>query len=320
MPAEVRGDFIGWLKRAGGIDFGVKLDITGEAGGVVSNPGGVFRRGGRGLDDLTWQAAEEYYLRPGQEADTGAFAEMVRAAVRGERVLNFEEQMMAASREQHLQALGERLETVEGRLKLLGVDTTPAAGNVVALEAYAKANEPAILASALDEARAVDEFSPAFEQLQQQARLIAQDMADGGRTLQQYESDVRPLSPVMRRLVTEETRAARSTPTQNPEAAAPARGAGEAAAAPAVPEPRVAAAQAARLSPGESAEAGAVAARLERVRADFPDLMVRMDGDEAPRPLAEFLAAAQREADEMLADAPLMQVAAECAILNGTGA
>jgi hypothetical protein len=45
--------------------------------------------------------------------------------------------------------------------------------------------------------------------------------------------------------------------------------------------------------------------------------MVRMDGDEKALPMSEFLARAKAEADELAADAPLMQVAAECALLNG---
>lgn len=317
MPPEVVGDFLGFVRAAGGIDFGQKLDISGERSGVRANPGGIFRKGGRQTDELAFAAEEAGYLRPGEGADSGRFVELVQQAIRGERVLTIPEQMQAAARDQQVQSMAARLAEVEARLKLLGVDTSPAQGNVAALEAYARANEPAILSAALDEARSADTFSPEYEALQLQARQIARDMEDGGRTLAQYEAEVRPLSPVLRRLVTEETRATRTAAPTNPEAATPARGTGEAAPAAPAAEPGAPAAQAPRLNPGETAEAGAVAARLEQVRAEYPDLMVRMDGDEAPRPLSEFLAAAQREADEMLADAPLMQVAAECAILNG---
>jgi len=38
-----------------------------------------------------------------------------------------------------------------------------------------------------------------------------------------------------------------------------------------------------------------------------------------PMPVAEFLAAVKAEADDLQADAPLMQLAAECAILNSVG-
>lgn len=62
--------------------------------------------------------------------------------------------------------------------------------------------------------------------------------------------------------------------------------------------------------PGESPQ-------LAAVRAQFPDLQVMVDGMDKPMPMAEFLAAAKAEADDLAADAPLMQVAAECALLNG---
>jgi hypothetical protein len=42
-----------------------------------------------------------------------------------------------------------------------------------------------------------------------------------------------------------------------------------------------------------------------------------MDGMDAPMRLDDFLAAAKADAAERLADAPLLQRAAECAIING---
>jgi hypothetical protein len=73
----------------------------------------------------------------------------------------------------------------------------------------------------------------------------------------------------------------------------------------------------AAMTPAAQAEAAAVTTRLDAIRADFPDLMVQMDGMDAPMRLDDFLAAAKADADEMLADAPLLQRAAECAIING---
>jgi hypothetical protein len=66
----------------------------------------------------------------------------------------------------------------------------------------------------------------------------------------------------------------------------------------------------------DGAESAAVAQRLAAVAAEFPDLTVRMDGMDAPMRLSDFLAAVKAEADADLADAPLYQVAAECALLN----
>ena len=57
---------------------------------------------------------------------------------------------------------------------------------------------------------------------------------------------------------------------------------------------------------------------MAEVQAAHPDLQVMLDGMDRPMPLADFLAAVKAEADEMEADAPLMQVAAQCAILNGS--
>lgn len=74
---------------------------------------------------------------------------------------------------------------------------------------------------------------------------------------------------------------------------------------------------------GGTAEAGLVAQRLAEVQAQFPDLTVQMDGMDKPMPLADFLAEVQREAMEGSDfdlggnDAPLMQVAATCFLLNG---
>ena len=71
------------------------------------------------------------------------------------------------------------------------------------------------------------------------------------------------------------------------------------------------------------AEAGLVAQRLAEVSQQFPDLTVQMDGMDKPMALADFLAQVQREAMEGTEfdlggnDAPLMQVAATCFLLNG---
>lgn len=66
-----------------------------------------------------------------------------------------------------------------------------------------------------------------------------------------------------------------------------------------------------------------VAARLADVSQQFPDLTVQMDGMDAPMRLSDFLEQVKREAmdgtdfDLGGNDAPLMQVAANCFLLNG---
>ena len=66
-----------------------------------------------------------------------------------------------------------------------------------------------------------------------------------------------------------------------------------------------------------AAERAAMESRLAMAQERFPELMVQTDDMAAPMKMADFMAAAKAEADELLADAPLMQVAAECALLNG---
>lgn len=75
--------------------------------------------------------------------------------------------------------------------------------------------------------------------------------------------------------------------------------------------------EAAGVTPGAKAEASAAQARVDQIQAERPDLMVMLDGMEKPMRLDEFMAAVKAEADEMKADAPLLEVAAQCAILNG---
>ena len=74
---------------------------------------------------------------------------------------------------------------------------------------------------------------------------------------------------------------------------------------------------------GGSPEAAVVAARLADVSQQFPDLTVQMDGMDAPMRLSDFLERVRRDAmdgtdlDIGGNDAPLMQVAASCFLLNG---
>lgn len=58
--------------------------------------------------------------------------------------------------------------------------------------------------------------------------------------------------------------------------------------------------------------------QLADIQAQHPDLAVMLDGMDAPMRLSDFLDKVQREADADVADAPLYQLAAECAIVNGT--
>jgi hypothetical protein len=232
MKADTGPDTFGaWLRSQGGIDIAEKVDITGEANNVRANPGGVFRRGGLPSDELASRAAEAGFMLPDQAGDTRGFVDLVQGMLRGERVLSLEQQNAAAMRSLEAAKQDARLTDLEDRLKLLGEDPAAARGNADAMEAYLQANQHRLLGAALDElaARPDGSDSPQFDALRERAQQIAQDIRDTDRTLAQYEAELQPLSPVMRKLVQETLDDAPTTPqAANPEAAAPARGAGDA--------------------------------------------------------------------------------------------
>lgn len=68
---------------------------------------------------------------------------------------------------------------------------------------------------------------------------------------------------------------------------------------------------------GAMAEQEAAGSRVDQVIREMPGLMVKLDPDSPPTSAMDFMAAVKAEADEMTADAPLMQMAAECFLLNG---
>lgn len=234
MPPEIRGGFLGWVRARGGISMAEKLDITGEPGGIRANPAGIFKRGGLSSDELAAMAADEGYLRPDMAGDSGAFVDLVQQAIRGERVLNMEEQGMKAARDSQAFYLTDRIKAAEDRARSLGIDPAPAKGDYRVLESYLDRHEPALLGAALDEAKPAQPLPVQADELAFNAKQIARDIEDGGRTLAQYESEVRPLSPVMRKLVADEL--GQPLPADQVPAVAPAA----APVAPAVPARRAA--------------------------------------------------------------------------------
>lgn len=68
---------------------------------------------------------------------------------------------------------------------------------------------------------------------------------------------------------------------------------------------------------GPALEAAVVAARVEQVRSAMPELMVQLDGMDAPMRVDDLLAAIKAEADDMLADGELFEQVALCALLHG---
>lgn len=343
MPPDVKSTFFSWLLNRGGINAMERLDITGEAAGVRGNPGGIFRSGGRGLDELARQAETDGYLPPGtvdSEGDNGgtrAMAELIRRATSGDHPLTMAEQVAKAQRDQYLTGIDQQVSEIEAKLRALGVDPAPAKGSLSVLQAYEKANGPALLRAALDELATVHthDFMPgAVDGLEAKAAQIADDIQTAGRTLLQYEAQIGVLSPVMRRMVQrklqEPTTNVQDAPQARTDAPAgsarqPEQGAQSQAADARSPGQDGAGAQGGGVSRAgsDAAEAAVVAARLADVSQQFPDLTVQMDGMDKPMPLSDFLAQVQREAMEGTDfdlggnDAPLMQVAASCFLLNG---
>jgi hypothetical protein len=72
-------------------------------------------------------------------------------------------------------------------------------------------------------------------------------------------------------------------------------------------------------TPAAAAEQQAAPSRVDQAIAAAPDMMVKLDDMPEPMRAADFMAMVRAEADEMVADAPLMQIAAECALSIGTG-
>jgi hypothetical protein len=310
MVRDVEGPngFAGWLRRQGGLDIAEKFDITGDRSNVRNNPGGVFRRGGLPSDELASRAAEEGYMLPDQAGDTRAFVDLVQNMIAGERVLSLEQQNVAAAGALERQGNDARLADLEGRLRLLGEDPAAARGNPEAMEAYLAANERRLLASRVDEVadRPATDDSLEMDALRERAQQIAQDIRDTDRTLAQYEAELQPLSPVMRRLVQEDLNAPSATQAPYPEAAAPARGAGTDAPAAAADTGR----------PAADVQAAGVAKQerqiVEALAAERPDMMVTLPGSNEAVSLADALEQikAQQVLDE--SDADLVRAAVLC--------
>jgi len=97
-------------------------------------------------------------------------------------------------------------------------------------------------------------------------------------------------------------------------AGAPPKPAADAAAN---PKATAAMLDAGEVPPPQPADVAAMTARLTELQTQNPDLQVMLDGMDKPAKLSDFLAAVQREADDMRADAPDFMTAAECFLSFG---
>jgi hypothetical protein len=326
MPEPPRSNFLAWIKANGGLDLAEKLDITGEPSGVRSNPAGIFRKGGATRDDLATRAADEGYLPRDQGADSAAFVDLVKRAIAGDPVLTLEQHAQRAAHEAAQAETAYRVDALERRLRVLGVDPEAAKGNATALDAYLKHYEDRLLSTALDDAKVRTEPEPrAKSDAAQRAAQAYRDLTDSGDAPQAF-LDRAGLAPEVRNLVVglaemggdakraeglladfDRTSAAR--PNQQPvDVAADVV---EAARVHSVVTPEPAAAP----KPTDPV-ARSVLDRVAAIEQTMPELKVD-DG----RTAAEFMAAAKREAQEGtadalgLVDADLVRVASECALM-----
>jgi Transglycosylase SLT domain len=156
--------FLSWLRENGGVNFADKYDITGEASGIRLNRGGVFKSGGRGLDELAQIAEHEGWLPPGSTADVDggvpALRDMLQRSMQGERI-----QPLAASYDAMAARVGAvaregEAAHLEGKLRMLGVDPEPARGNPDVLRAYLDKHEQTLVDRALNDYAAPAHVGP----------------------------------------------------------------------------------------------------------------------------------------------------------------
>ena len=148
--------FLGWLKDNGGVNFADKFDITGEASGIRLNRGGVFKKAGRGLDELAQIAEAEGWLPIGATADIDggvpALRDMLQRSMQGERIYPLAEQYQRQAADMAAQQRTAEGDELGQRLQMLGVDPAPARGNPDVLRAYLDQHEGRLLRQALAEA------------------------------------------------------------------------------------------------------------------------------------------------------------------------
>lgn len=168
-----------------------------------------------------------------------------------------------------------------------------------------------------------------FEARQQRLQSMIQSNARAQSAMQQLGALDRQISELQKqlgpeaRLATFHRAAARAVADLKPTVARvpDAAQVGPVADAPGSPPPRPAGAAgdaaAAKAPGGLVAEDHAhVAQRAELIRQQSPELMVRLDGMDAPMPIGELLDMIKAEADDLRADAELMPLIAECAAMN----
>jgi hypothetical protein len=314
---DVKGNpFIAMLKEAGGVAFSQKYDIVGERG-IRGNYAGIFRKTGTNLDLLVEHARAAGYLtqadidNPSDIGGTRALSEMIRRATMGEKIMPAEAVDASGAAEADARAALAAVEQMKRELRSLGVDPEAARGDADILGNYLSEHREALVNRRLQEIsdetaierQVIAEAAGLHpDTVDSQARIaFAQELdeaaveraaiqaTDGVDFLQRIEEI---LANAPRR---SETDAGRQGSARNPEVS----GSDVAPSA---------------TADGTSPAFDFYAAEADRVTQQTPDLPVMLEGMDAPMPASKLLAEIKALADQEIADAPLLRVAAECAL------
>jgi len=344
VPEKVGGNqFVSFIKQQGGIAYALKNDIVGE-GGFLGNYAGIFTKKGLQLDELVTRARESGYMTDMQIADAGdtggtrALAEMIRRAATGERILTSEQEIAAKVSEGVRRATADAVDAIEKRLLALGVDPSPAKGDIDLLTRYMDEHGDTLVNAKLADigestmplrevyGREFGLEPESVGRLDLVALASRVDELAVERAAIEAADEVDFANRIKDILIHEPTSAKTPGGSQGSGArpeipASPAK--------PAEPAAQPAAGKAVQIDGGDRPKIQAVANRAEAVLAENPDMVVRTvadeDGSVGKRvTVAEEIELLRREAMEGtdtelgFADAELVKVAAECALMMGS--
>jgi hypothetical protein len=310
--------FVAMLKDLGGVSMRLKRDIMGEAG-IRGNYGGMFTKNGLNIDLLAERAREAGFLtqadidNPADIGGTRALSELIRRASVGEKIQPALDAQAVEMRQVAARATTAAVEQMERELRALGVDPSAARGDADVLGNFLSEHRDTLVQARLqeinDETRAEREaaaevFGLRAEQVDEQSRVAlaseldenavmdaAHQATDGVDFMQRVEQII---ANAPRRSETPAGRNGTAPDSQVPGGDG-SLGAGSERGA-------------------EGAADAFVQAESDRIVQSNPDLLVMMEGMDAPVRAADLLAEAKAMEVQELADAPLLRVAAECAL------
>lgn len=248
----------------------------------------------RALDDMTGRleaARADLLPEAGQAAEPGAVRQM-------RQELEQLRQQMPDTGDEAMKTRAKELQGGEDRLSY------KEALSAARKEITAQASEHAARIERLEQQL---EANRGAEQASQQLRALDEQI--GGVKAARAALDAPPSAPKPTALAAKQV--AREIPREVPKpAGAPAEPA--AAGIPPLQEDTVTAKPPAEAATGAKAVANSVDAQAAQIAKLAPDMMVQLEGMEKPVRLADALEAVKAEAAREAADAPLLQVAAEC--------